>query len=966
MSEYPISCIPCRRRKVKCNKRKPCNRCFKNNLKCEFPSKFRNVEVHKDEDPSMDSISQTVSQGTHNDSHSPDVSKLSEEVTLLRREKLGILHENFRLIQKVRDLKNKLQKADRASNADCCSDGAFEISGETTELGEKYYGPSSSNYMIDVLRREKDNTPHSDDSSKKDDNIQEPDNHTEEDEPSQMKKKLPNVLRSRSSEEENRRVVIYLVNHFFNVSRYRSMISQPQMLNFVENYHLIKEDEWEHDDDLLLLHMMLILSVQRLTPKDYNESGISTEPIESVSTLNMRTNSLKKALYRGFSSLRHNLINESIVTVQAHILCIEWYFIDSLYEEAWSMMFHSCSIAYSIGLHVMFNLRTTSKNVDKATAGIAQMTKNDDDEEKTEEVSKDSDQKALSDDEEEEEEEDDDAYDISRFKVWFALKHVSGQLCSILGRPSPISIQVNSLVLMSSGMASLSKMGLALKETQVHLKMGLSECIRLSNVMLIESFMMNFTLENVVMLENQFKEEAKSLMWFASKEYRDTIRGNENELNQYSDIPIYVDRCEALGDLLALHVNRAKLLQPFMNQFVGVQENDYLFNSICECIYLYLDYILDFVKAFLQQNVPKYVGVDGKVVSKIRLGTAFRTQYPFINSFIYQGMIVIFTLLNYKAQDFIRGKAPQFLKDIKGKLNSIIDLDIQCHSLLEQNANLWSTNIVYLVNKNIQQAIQLYKRYEDFSENKSGNSESMPDNDIGSSSMVGFNMNDPFWITNPDNLPYYLSSPSDDEMQQVLNTMRDQSISTASYDQDHLPALWANAEQSNLASQSQPIVPPQQPIVQTQPMPTHPMPPHPMPPQSMPPQSMQSQSMQSQPILQPMQTSPIQHQSLSKHQPLLQRPVGQHQQAPHHQQAQHNLQQPQPLHPQAPNAASSGVQSTEPSSNSFGSMGLDSVPSQLTTMESNIDHYGVFPVPVQFKQGSGSSGSDLSYDQPMT
>ena len=31
------------------------------------------------------------------------------------------------------------------------------------------------------------------------------------------------------------------------------------------------------------------------------------------------------------------------------------------------------------------------------------------------------------------------------------------------------------------------------------------------------------------------------------------------------------------------------------------------------------------------------------------------------------------------------------------------------------------------------------------------------------SDFQGFNLRDPFWITNPDNLPYHLSSPSDDE-----------------------------------------------------------------------------------------------------------------------------------------------------------------------------------------------------------
>ena len=41
----PISCTECRRRKIKCNKLLPCNQCTVKNRTCEYPAKFRSIEI---------------------------------------------------------------------------------------------------------------------------------------------------------------------------------------------------------------------------------------------------------------------------------------------------------------------------------------------------------------------------------------------------------------------------------------------------------------------------------------------------------------------------------------------------------------------------------------------------------------------------------------------------------------------------------------------------------------------------------------------------------------------------------------------------------------------------------------------------------------------------------------------------------------------------------------------------------
>lgn len=668
MSEYPISCISCRRKKIKCNKKKPCNQCVKKGVICEFPSKFRNINIQNEHDSNahlhemspMRSSSQLLSNSTL------EVSRLHEEVELLRKEKLAVLHENFKLSQKNSELRSKLQTLGRTQNAEHDDEHGIEIAGETTELGEKYYGPSSSNYMIEALRLKKDQNEESvsksDSSSTPLNNESHPTKKKQDGSESDMdtdghhgiafaKKSLPWLIHQDGTHEKNLHVIKKLVGFFFEHSTYRSFISKPLLLEFVDNYDRITDKDWENDDDLLLLHMVLILAVSRLTPKSYNDLRLSDKPVDSIVALHKRCQCLvKNVLYRGFTKLRHNLLNESIMTVQAYILCTEWYFIDQRYEESWSMLFHCCAVAYAIGLHVMVNMRTTNDSLEEAPVKLAAMSGKEDSKDGS------ADNKVKVEDKDDGlSQEDESGGDIPRFKVWFALKYMCGQLCSVLGRPNPISIQVNSVVLFTSNQESLQKIRLDSEKTQVQLKMGLSECLRLSNMMLIESFMMNFTIQDVMRLDARFKEECEKLKWFVSQEYQALHSSPTDSVDAACHMPLTVEREPAIVDLIILHINRAKLLEPFSNQFLGPEENRYLIEAMCESISRFLDYTVEFCKDFLLRVTPQFLNLEGRALSRTKLGKVFRMDHPFLNSFMYQGIIVIFTLLNYKAKEFVQG-----------------------------------------------------------------------------------------------------------------------------------------------------------------------------------------------------------------------------------------------------------------------------------------------------------------------
>lgn len=67
--KYPISCMECRRRKIKCNRVHPCDQCQKRLLFCRFPYTFRRVPlpVEDEQKSKTDSSSTTTTVGSPDD-----------------------------------------------------------------------------------------------------------------------------------------------------------------------------------------------------------------------------------------------------------------------------------------------------------------------------------------------------------------------------------------------------------------------------------------------------------------------------------------------------------------------------------------------------------------------------------------------------------------------------------------------------------------------------------------------------------------------------------------------------------------------------------------------------------------------------------------------------------------------------------------------------------------------------------
>lgn len=739
MSELPISCIRCRRRKIKCNKRKPCNQCIKHNVPCQFPAKFRNISY----DGSKDAVkieSSTSESNEHSSSASPsDVSKLEDQVRRLQAENQYIRE------QYERKLQEHARERERDNEPEHLATGAFKISGETTEKGEKYYGPLLSNNMTEdfdkisnsnrKMKSTADLQHHSwtSDPFKIAESENDSDTTSEEDLLRNSETfPLPWVVGEKQSREQNLGALKALVRDFFTTKTYDYFISESKVLEFIDEYSENPDTAWECGDDLLLLHMLLILSLQRLSPTTYNEMILP--PVANFQYLWKTVKPVQKRLFRGFSRLRHNLLNESYVTVQAYILCTEWEFIEQRYEESWSMMFHCCSIAYALGLHVV--TRSSSLSFESLINSTSQNGGED-----GEEKSKDG---------------YDDYYtdELPKLRVWFALRNLNSQMCSILGRPNPIMLQVNHVSLPMTSISNVEDARALNNLTNSQLKLGVSECIRLSNSNMIESFLKKITMEEVWTINGQFSEEIDKLSYYLSSQYENLINGVVKTIDSLTDMPTTITRKDVLIDLVVLHVNRVKLLEPFVDM---LPPNKDALNFIMGSILLFYEHTCELVSEFVKSEIPRILQSDEAKEGEIRLDKVFVYRDPFFASFIYQGIVVTFILISLKAKDFIQENNGDFITQVEGQLHMLLGLHTSILKLVEENIHLWSRSNIFLMKK-ILEHIGIMKQAFNGQVNAPFNGFEY---DPQIAEMLGTNLRDPFWVANPENSTNFLGIPED-------------------------------------------------------------------------------------------------------------------------------------------------------------------------------------------------------------
>ena len=85
--------------------------------------------------------------------------------------------------------------------------------------------------------------------------------------------------------------------------------------DFLNGYNSINDRDWENDDDLLLVYMILCLSIERLSPQDFVELNLLPDGSLNVCT-KYRKFLTRQVLYKSFERLKENLVDESMITIK--------------------------------------------------------------------------------------------------------------------------------------------------------------------------------------------------------------------------------------------------------------------------------------------------------------------------------------------------------------------------------------------------------------------------------------------------------------------------------------------------------------------------------------------------------------------------------------------------------------------------------------------------------------------------
>lgn len=719
MEILPISCVSCRRMKIKCNKLYPCNQCMKRGIPCQYPGKFRNIELGG-------KVSKTVLRFSDDSSDDED---LLDPHRVFSSKSKSLAHM-ARLEQQIRDLQHENQQLKRdmlktsleteqllQSTPQCHSHVATAISGETTEDGEKYYGPQSAEYMTRSLQGTIDQSFPAEAEPIKQEPLDAPGTTAESMRWPQRKssyhqrlKRLPNlILGSKPSSEAmpdvhslNKNAIAYLINNFFDRDLYhQTLLSRTQVLENLELFDNVSDEEWEQDDDLLLLNSILLCSVEALTPRECMHLGIMPHDSAAADYQVFIHHLTHKVLLRSILELRHNLLSESHLTVASYILCAEWYFHDRQYEESFSMIFHATGVAYAIGLHIIGDLRRLNGQ-------------------EPQEMAEDHEAQVQS--------------DFTRFKTWFGLKFVAGQICSILGRPNPILVRASEAIMRNA--AELSSI-LENDFQRAMLKIGLSECLRLSNTMLIESFMMDILEQDLSQLDSKFYSEIHVCELLLSK---------MTSANQSA----------ALYDLVLLLIHRAKLLHPFVAKFAGKSTAPAICDNLIKSLQNAIRYLSDLIAQFRNDVMLRFeMELDLQLSTRTRIAAKiFSLNFPFLSLLVHQGLIV---MLGYFCQCY-RGNISFTemcnISEVERLLHHVLDAGETIVGGSADGKCFWSTNVTKvsgtlfdLFGRIRRQQNQVF----DASDPRIVKSEAR---DAGS-----FDMADPYWYSYPENVPYVLSSP---------------------------------------------------------------------------------------------------------------------------------------------------------------------------------------------------------------
>lgn len=294
---FPVSCIQCRRRKIKCNRGLPCDQCIKRTIpeQCKFPQKFRARAIAGPPPNAANMLTNGLSDMTLDENH-PDWTSPSA--------------------------------VSSSTAVDPNVEYFFDPSG-------KYFGPDSAYTMISPWRTSLDKSPSSKSSVRSND------------EDGGIKMRILFTLRVLTNSKENISFLRFIIGNFFADYDHASFINHKKTLDVFDRLQTIgskagdnSELLWQLCDDCLLLCIIIATSCRSLSPNDSNvmQSELSPQKLSAL-------------FWERYRLLRNCISSESLTTVQASCLEFEYAYHLGALEYAWMKSYNTVAAAYSLGLH---------------------------------------------------------------------------------------------------------------------------------------------------------------------------------------------------------------------------------------------------------------------------------------------------------------------------------------------------------------------------------------------------------------------------------------------------------------------------------------------------------------------------------------------------------------------------------------------------------------------------------------
>ena len=327
---------------------------------------------------------------------------------------------------------------DPKSSATNCKDQQHSQQIDSSAI---YYGPNSTRYMMK--------------SSMSRNEISEFDDFVRVKRQIKQKRTLPELVKPkinsakarRVAAKENMEAITGLIKKFFHLKvHYMNYISPKPILDLFDKYEEIKVWNRGDDDQLLLAIMIMIVSLRSIPPSD---------PLLTKYGLSYRQN--RESLYKQYKNLKRGIQLETTTSLRAYVLECEDLFFNGEIEKSWHLLFHLVGSAYSLGLHVYDESivkALKSAHCEKAGDIIIRNPKT---------------------------------------SLWLIINFISATLCSVLGRPNPVTFNFQPL--------------LKNYEIRLNYKIALADLVKKSTSVLIDSYKLPIDENTVLGIDEMFVNE---------------------------------------------------------------------------------------------------------------------------------------------------------------------------------------------------------------------------------------------------------------------------------------------------------------------------------------------------------------------------------------------------------------------------------------------------------------------------